>query len=234
MSDCLSMISPAPLTVPAPKRMSRRRSLVAAALALAALGSVLMPFADLRVARWCATGDLPGEVRRLINLAEVFGFGLSVAILLVCVLVLDRSWWRPAGGTGTADQRRAFVRLAVATFAGGLIVNIIKLCVLRVRPRAADLMQVASVFDTFTIACLAAPPGSRSDLAGFPSGHAATAAGFAAALSWRYPHAAGLFACLACAAAIQRITSLAHYPSDVAFGAAIGLIAAALVLPDDS
>lgn len=193
-----------------------------------------MPFADVRVARWVATADFPGEVRRLINLAEVFGFGLSVAILVACMLVVDRSWWRPAVGTSVGDQRRAFARFAVATFAGGLIVNLIKLCVLRVRPRAADLTQVASVLDTFTIACLATPPGSRSDLSGFPSGHAATAAGFAAALSWRYPHAAGLFACLACAAAIQRITSLAHYPSDVAFGAAIGLVAAALVLPDDS
>lgn len=228
------MISRTPITVPAPRHPSRRRALVAGAVTLAALGSVLLPLADLPVARWCAEANVPGDVRRLINLAEVFGFGLSVAILVACMLVLDRSWWRPAEETSIADRRKAFARFVVATFAGGLIVNLIKLCVLRVRPRAADLAQVASVFDTFTAACLATPPGSRSDLAGFPSGHAATAAGFAAALSWRYPHAAALFGCLACAAAVQRITSLAHYPSDVAYGAAIGLLAAALVLPGDT
>jgi membrane-associated phospholipid phosphatase len=213
---------------------SRRRKLLLGAAALASLGGILMPFADLAVGRWCASAHLPGEVRKLINLAEVFGFGLSVAILLGIILVVDRSW---RSGTTAADrghQRRNFARFVVATYAGGLIVNLIKLCVVRVRPWATDFTALSSVLDTFTIACLATPPGTRADLAGFPSGHAATAAGFAAALSWRYPHAALLFAGLACVAAVQRLISLAHYPSDIAIGAAIGLAAAALVLPADS
>lgn len=205
-------------------------------MSLALLGGLLLPVADLPVARWCKTADLPSEVRRLINMAEVFGFGLSAAVVLLCTLVLDRSWWRRGGSDGdaTADPRWDFARLVLATFAGGLVVNCIKLCVVRIRPRATDLASIASAWDTFSAACLVEPSGSRSDLMGFPSGHAATAAGLAAALSWRYPHGAALFGCLACAAAAQRVTSLAHYPSDVAFGAALGLLGAALVLPRDS
>lgn len=204
-------------------------------LTLALAGGVLMPFADLPVARWAATADLPSELRRLINMSEVFGFGLSVAVLVLCMIAIDRTWWQRAdAATGGRDPRWTFARFLAATYAGGLIVNLIKIGVVRVRPRAADLAGLSSVLDTFTTDCLAHPPGSRSDLAGFPSGHAATAAGFAAALSWRYPHAAALFACLAVGASLQRVTSLAHYPSDVAFGAAIGLLAAALVLPAES
>lgn len=220
--------------VPASRRLPLRRTLVFTSLVLAMAGGLLMPFADLPVARWAATADLPSEFRRLINMAEVFGFGLSVAVLVLCMIAVDRSWWQRADSSASGlGTRWTFARFLLATYAGGIIVNLIKLCVVRVRPRAADLAELSSVLDTFATACLANPPGSRSDLAGFPSGHAATAAGFAAALSWRYPHAALLFAGLAGAASLQRITSLAHYPSDVAFGAAIGLLAAALVLPGD-
>jgi undecaprenyl-diphosphatase len=64
----------------------------------------------------------------------------------------------------------------------------------------------------------------------FPSGHAAVAAGFAAAMGWKYPHARPFFAILAVCAAAQRVVTSAHYPSDVAFGAAIGLLGAAACL----
>jgi hypothetical protein len=64
----------------------------------------------------------------------------------------------------------------------------------------------------------------------FPSGHAATAAGLAAALSWRYPQATWFFAAIAALAAMQRVVSLAHYPSDVCCGAALGLVMAAVCL----
>jgi membrane-associated phospholipid phosphatase len=56
------------------------------------------------------------------------------------------------------------------------------------------------------------------------------AAGLAAALTWRYPHGWPLFAMLAAATATQRVVTSAHYPSDVACGAAVGLIGAACCL----
>ena len=71
---------------------------------------------------------------------------------------------------------------------------------------------------------------SHSDINSFPSGHAATAAGLAAALSWKYPHGTWLFFLLAASAAAQRVASSAHYPSDVFMGAALGLASAAVIL----
>ncbi|MFM7292258.1 MAG: phosphatase PAP2 family protein, partial [Planctomycetia bacterium] len=54
--------------------------------------------------------------------------------------------------------------------------------------------------------------------------------GLAAALTWKYPRGTWLFVALAAAAAAQRVASSAHYPSDVLFGAAVGLVGAAVVL----
>lgn len=69
----------------------------------------------------------------------------------------------------------------------------------------------------------------RPDSSSFPSGHTAAAVAFTAAVvpSWR---AAGM-ACGVPAAlvAVKRVQSGAHYPSDVAAGAAIGLLSAWLV-----
>ena len=56
---------------------------------------------------------------------------------------------------------------------------------------------------------------------GFPSGHAATAAALAVALTALYPRGRWLFAGFAVLAAAQRIDVTAHYPSDVLAGAAV-------------
>ncbi|NBV44480.1 MAG: phosphatase PAP2 family protein [Planctomycetia bacterium] len=56
------------------------------------------------------------------------------------------------------------------------------------------------------------------------------AAGLAAALSHRYPRGAVLFVAFATLAALQRVSSSAHYPSDICFGAAVGCVGAALPL----
>ena len=68
------------------------------------------------------------------------------------------------------------------------------------------------------------------ELMSFPSGHAAVAAGLATALAWKYPHGRWIFGALAACAAFQRVESSAHFPSDVAWGAAIGVAAAAVCL----
>jgi len=72
--------------------------------------------------------------------------------------------------------------------------------------------------------------GKSADLMSFPSGHSAVAAGLATALAWKYPHGTLTFGLLAAAAGLQRVASSAHYPSDVAFGAAIGVAVAAICL----
>jgi membrane-associated phospholipid phosphatase len=127
-------------------------------------------------------------------------------------------------------SERAFTKMIAATYLGGLLADVIKVSVERVRPRAADLAGVASWLGTFGDASLAVEKPHLSDLMSFPSGHSAVAAGLAAALTWRYPHGWALFAMLAAATATQRVVTSAHYPSDVACGAAVGLIGAACCL----
>ena len=73
---------------------------------------------------------------------------------------------------------------------------------------------------------------SHSDYNSFPSGHAAVATGLAAALAWRYPRGSLLFGVFATSAALQRVATSAHYPSDICLGAALALVGAAIFLGD--
>lgn len=210
-----------------PTRPSNRyhRALLVIAGLLGLVGCLAFTI-DVPVATWCKTHRLPGEIGRLINLLEISGHSLGAGLMLIAVLMLDRSLRLPLPGRfGTSE--RAFARIVAATYLGGLIVDGIKVSVERVRPRAADLASIASVFGTFGDAALAVAKPHGADLMSFPSGHSAVAAGLAAALSWRYPHGRPLFVFLAAATALQRVVTSAHYPSDVALGAAVGVAAAA-------
>lgn len=199
---------------------------VAAVLAVAGLAALAI---DVPVATWFKNHRLPGEIGRLVNLLEISGHSLGAAIILIAAVVLDRSLAVPRPGRfGVAE--RAFARMVAATYLGGLVVDVIKLAVERVRPRAADLAALTSPFATFGDASLAAAATRASDLMSFPSGHSAVAAGLAAALTWRYPRGVPLFMLLAAATALQRVVSSAHYPSDTAFGAAVGIVAAVACL----
>lgn len=199
------------------------------ALALAACGGAAFAI-DIPMARFCKErqNPLPGDLARIIDLAEVFGYGASVAVLLAGVVALDPTVRLPRLGRPLGIAERGFVRLVAATYAGGLVVDVIKVLVDRVRPRAADLTAMSSAFDTFGAVATAGHRGSNS--MSFPSGHSAVAAGLAAALAARYPRATPYFVGIATCTACQRVFSSAHYPSDIAFGAAIGLLGAAACL----
>ena len=204
---------------------------------------------DVPVAAWCRDGQWPAgmpkllektadEIHRLVTMSEVVAHTVSVAVILALVLTLDRSlaWpsWRwPAIGLPARQptaQQATFARLLGATFAGGILTDIIKLLVDRVRPRAVDFTTHASVWDSFNDAVIATVTGSHSNINSFPSGHSAIAAGLAAALAWKYRRGRMFFALFAAMAASQRIVSSAHFPSDACFGAAIGLMGASLFL----
>ncbi len=196
---------------------------------MAALGGSAFAI-DLPVARWFRAHDLPGDLGRLVDLSEVFAHGLGVAVILGVAVALDRNLHPPVVAW------RTIARMVVASYAGGLVVNVIKLIVTRVRPRAADLTDLTTPLATFGTAALAKPIAvsdaalKSSDLMSFPSGHAAAAAALATVLAWKYPHGLPVFGALAALAAAQRVVSSAHYPSDVAFGAAVGVAAAAVCL----
>jgi undecaprenyl-diphosphatase len=63
----------------------------------------------------------------------------------------------------------------------------------------------------------------RPDSSSFPSGHTAAAAAFTAAVAPSWPLVGALCAVPAAALALERVQSGAHYPTDVAAGAVIGL-----------
>ncbi|MFF4360218.1 phosphatase PAP2 family protein [Streptomyces sp. NPDC001604] len=66
----------------------------------------------------------------------------------------------------------------------------------------------------------------RPDSSSFPSGHTAAAVAFTAAVTPAWPAAGAACALPTAMVALQRVQSGAHYPSDVATGAAIGLATA--------
>ncbi|MGA5900259.1 phosphatase PAP2 family protein [Streptomyces venetus] len=66
----------------------------------------------------------------------------------------------------------------------------------------------------------------RPDSSSFPSGHTAAAVAFTAAVVPTWPAAGAVCAVPAAMVALERVQSGAHYPSDVAAGAAIGLASA--------
>ncbi|MFI1441690.1 phosphatase PAP2 family protein [Streptomyces fructofermentans] len=66
----------------------------------------------------------------------------------------------------------------------------------------------------------------RPDSSSFPSGHTAAAIAFTAATAPAWPLVGALCAVPAALVAVERVQSGAHYPTDVAAGALIGLGAA--------
>lgn len=66
----------------------------------------------------------------------------------------------------------------------------------------------------------------RPDSSSFPSGHTAAAVAFTAAVAAIWPPVGAVCAVPAALVAVERVQSGAHYPSDVAAGAAIGAAAA--------
>jgi len=240
--------TPSTSTVAAADRPASVATLLRCAAVLVPLGIASLAV-DVPVAAWFKDGAWPaampevlvkiaGEIRRLVTLSEVIGHTVSVVVLLGLVAALDGTlawplWRAPAFGRPSRQptpQQATFARFLGATFTGGILTDIIKLLVDRVRPRAADFVTHGSVWDSFKEEVIATITGSRSNINSFPSGHSAIAAGFAAALAWKYPRGRIYFAVFAVMAASQRIVSSAHFPSDACFGAALGLIGASLFL----
>ena len=209
-------------------RYRTRLLVVAAGCALAGLLAFTI---DIPVARWCkqTPSPLPGDLLELLNLSEAFAHGLGVTALIVTLLVSDPALALPLPGRPKGPRWNLF-RLVAAAAVGGLVVDLVKICVERVRPNSANLGAVDTAIGTFGQTALAAPLAHAAQLMSFPSGHAAAAAGLAAALGWKYPRGRPAFAALAVIAAAQRVVTSAHYPSDVCFGAAIGVAAAAALV----
>src|SRR5262245_8935032 len=197
--------------------LSSRRLLIAA-IVCAVLACVALAI-DLPVAQYVKAHGLRGELARLVRISEVFGWGGTVGFIILAAVVLDGRGWR------------VLLPLSISSLGAGLIADGVKLLIGRWRPSTAATLSSAS--ETFIgwlpLLKEAGATGSNYAMQSFPSAHAATAVGLAAALSLLYPRGRWLFAMFAVLAMLQRIEGQAHYCSDVLAGAAIGLLTAATV-----
>jgi undecaprenyl-diphosphatase len=109
--------------------------------------------------------------------------------------------------------------LFVAIGAPGLFVTIVKRIIGRARP------GVGGSIDPF----LFSPFKWTAAYAGLPSGHATTAFAVMAAFGTLWPRARAVLLIYALLIAASRIAVTAHYPTDVATGALVGIVGAVMV-----
>lgn len=174
---------------------------------LIVLGGVSLVTIDFRVGRYFTVAELPDELEDFVDAAEHFGTPYGQLLALLCLFAATR--WH---------ERRVF-RIFLGTCAAGLGANLVKLLVARVRPRSFDFDQL-ELFDGFIGWLTFGADGSKAQ--GFPSAHTASAFGFAALLTWAFPSGKKVFLLLAAFVGLHRITTSAHFPSDVFVGAAVG------------
>jgi len=170
---------------------------------------------DLPLARFLRLHPPKGDIRRLIMMGEVFGFGLSAGFIILTAVVLDSRRFRIA------------TRLALYTYGAGACANILKALVARARPLTLDLNS--NVDNTLLGWLPILKPQWGYPIQSFPSGHTATAVGLAIGLTSLYPRGRWLFASFAILTATQRIVSGAHFLSDTLVGAALAFLLAAAV-----
>ncbi len=172
---------------------------------------------DIRVASHFKQVTYPKLVVELLDNAEPFGHGMGAGTVIVAVVLLD------------PKKRSRMGWLVGGSFGAGALANAVKMLVARARPRAFDLLN-GDVWDTFG----GWLPSERSTgLQSFPSSHTVTAVGLAVVLAAWYPRGRWLFATLAMLVGMNRLQCLAHFPSDVFTGAALGwLVGSCCVLGD--
>lgn len=185
---------------------------VALLVAIASLAPFLVAV-DLPLQRAAQSLDTPGVVRDYFNATEAFGNGFGVAMIVLAVVVLDRT------------RRVQTGRLLIASLGAGLLADTIKLSVARLRPHSAGLdgllAEGASGAETFVAAMPLTAGGSA--MQSFPSAHTATAFGLAVVLTSFYPNGRRLFYAFAAGVAMQRVCVGAHFLSDVLVGIALGV-----------
>lgn len=196
---------------------ARKLFLVGIACAAMAWGAMAL---DLSIAQHVRTDSLPGDLRRVFNLCELFAHGLGIALVAWCLWLV------------TPQHRLRIPRVILCAVVPGALVNLIKLFVVRCRPIAFTETFPSSVLETWNAASVAADLASSSTwylYHSFPSGHTATAIGLAIGLSWLVPRGRLLFFTVAIMATAQRVISSAHWTSDTLAAAAVAFWCGAIL-----
>ncbi len=170
---------------------------------------------DHAIAAWART--LPPVLREIAPVLTALG--TSGYMFAGSALVAFAAWW--LGRSTRKSRLRAKLSRVVegalyfflTTAAAGLLVQIVKRAVGRVRPRIAGDGS-SFTFHPFTMV---------NGYASFPSGHAASSFAAATALGLIVPRWRVAFYLAASAIAVCRIVENEHYASDVVSGAVLGL-----------
>jgi membrane-associated phospholipid phosphatase len=171
---------------------------------------------DMQIARWINAENVPDDIKKVFDLAEVFAHGYGMVAIVAAVWVL-------------APMRRVGLpRIITGWVFAGLCANIVKMTLSRRRPLKLHDLSV-SVLETFQGFFPWMSAGSAGQA--FPSGHTTSAVALALGLAWLIPRGRWLFATFALLAALQRMASGYHYLSDTLWGAALGWFCAAALLP---
>jgi len=143
----------------------------------------------------------------------IFVTGLSVSLLGPKLPILEKYERR------FKRYKSIFLYLILSCVVSGVLHHVIKVIVGRYRPRylfTEDLYGFSPL--NFDIA-----------MNSFPSGHSQTIFSICVALSIIYPRHLILLLLLAIMVGVSRIMILAHFPSDVIFGAYLGIVTAILL-----
>jgi membrane-associated phospholipid phosphatase len=106
--------------------------------------------------------------------------------------------------------------LLIGIISSGIVVQILKHFIGRVRPRLTENLVFAG-------------PSFKNGYDSFPSGHATVAFCMAYVLASHFPRYKAVFYCVAIMIGLERVEGLAHFPSDVLAGGLIGIVIAKLL-----
>ena len=199
-----------------PKAFSLRRVQIAVASTLAAC-ALAMPLDPLVFGRFDHIDLGAMDWYRMLRIVGYLPTWLIVAL----AFVLIDSKRAPKIGWPLATSRMGLMGMSVILAA--IIAELMKLGVRRLRPNAADGQYL---FRAWTDG-----PLNNSGL-GMPSSHAAVAFAAMTLLCYLYPRAAIVWIPLAIGCALSRCITDAHFISDAAVGAALGILAAKAVWHD--
>lgn len=151
------------------------------------------------------------------RLLRLVGYLWTWVIVAAVFVAHDRA---PRDGTAPRGGFRRGGLLLAAPVVAGLLAEVAKMLVRRVRPNLTDGLHVLRPWSD--------QPFATKDL-GLPSSHAVVAFAAATMLARLLPWGAPLWYALAVACAVTRVVSQAHFLSDVIAGALVGYLCAALL-----
>lgn len=225
-SSEVSPVSPSssPAGVVAKQRRPRSRLLVASLiLACGVVAFFVLHPLESSLNRALEDLKLSGDVRREWEALQQFGQGVSITIIMLIVLLMER----------THQRRLKLVDFGLALAAIGAVVTAMKWFIGRPRPKFGDPDTFLFPWGTYPMKAadgtviqahawdLTVP--NHAQLWSMPSSHTAFAVVTAVFLAVMYPRLRWLAAVLATIVAAGRLVFDAHWMTDVTTGAAVAL-----------